>query len=283
MTSVDAVFDFEEHDAPRPTVSSSFTTSLIDDAEAMEASSSPAQQDQNRTMKENTQLVERKLIQLMAADAPSHRSAWRNDTQKLWQALGQTTNRTFISPSTSRRTRDRANDSDDSDEEDENNTSLFATSMPVRIAIPKESGMPKELEPKTSLVDRKGMLVPPLKNAMRRAGSSDSDSSSIKRAAGTSTGRPRDGQQDVSVSASVSNIAIGTPSTRQDLGRGQGRVLSPPSASYRDKSYGGFSVDPGPALEAMGTLSEEEEDRYSASVKAGAPGFIPPHRQDRSG
>jgi hypothetical protein len=233
-------------------------------------------------MKENTQLVEKKLIQLMAADAPSHRSAWRNDTQKLWQALGQTTNRSFISPSTAKRTLDRNDDSSDDEEDDENKTSLFATSMPVRIVMPRESGVPKELEPKTSLVDRKGMLVPPLKNAMRRAGSSDSDNSSIKRVAGNVDTR-QDDQQGVSVSASVSNIAIGTASIRQDTARSQGRALLPPSASYRDKGYGGFSVDPGPALEAMGTLSEEEEDEHCASVKAGAPGFIPPHRQERTG
>ena len=275
----DAVFDFEDHDAPRPQMASSFATSLIDDAEASEASSSPARRDKNRTMQENTQLVEKKLIQLMAADAPSHRSAWRNDTQKLWQALGQTTNRSFLSPSTSRRTRDRNDDSSDDEDVDENKTSLFATSMPVRIVMPKESGVPKELEPKTSLVDRKGMLVPPLKNAMRRAGSSDSDNSSIKRAAGDQSGD----RQDVSVSASVSNITIGTASMRQDAARSQGRGPPQPSASYRDKGYGGFSVDPGPALEAMGTLSEEEEDEHSAGVKAGAPGFIPPHRQDRTG
>lgn len=233
-------------------------------------------------MKENTQLVEKKLIQLMAADAPSHRSAWRNDTQKLWQALGQTTNRTFISPSATRRTRGGDDDEDGSDDEDENKTSFFATSMPVRITMPKESGVPKELEPKTSLVDRKGMLVPPLRNAMRRAGSSDSDSSSIRRMAGDGITRSNE-RQDVSVSASVSHIAIGTPLSRQDAVRNQGRVVSPVSASYRDKSYSGFSVDPGPALEAMGTLSEEEEDEYSASVKAGAPGFVPPHRQERTG
>ena len=281
-TLTDAVFDFEDHDLPPPKLSGSFPRDLIVDAEAAEASSSPSQQDRKRTMEENTQLVEKKLIQLMAADAPSHRSAWRNDTQKLWQALGQTTNRTFISPSPGRRTKSR-DDSEDEEDEDESRTSVFATSMPVEIAMPQPSGSRRDLEPKTSLVDRQGMLVPPLKKAMRGSQANYAGSHSGRRIEGQNLNTGDLDGQDVSISASVSNIAIAPP--RQDsTTRSQGRMTSPPAGGYsmRDKSYGGFSVDPGPALEAMGTLSEEEEDAYSGSVRAGAPGFIPPHRQDRS-
>jgi hypothetical protein len=149
--------------------------------------------------------------------------------------------------------------------------------------MPQPSGSRRDLEPKTSLVDRQGMLVPPLKKAMRGQQSSSSTSHSGRHLEGHDKNSSGPDGQDVSISASVSNIAI-APSRLDSTTRSQGRLTSPPAGGYsmRDKSYGGFSVDPGPALEAMGTLSEDEEDEYSASVRAGAPGFIPPHRQDRS-
>jgi hypothetical protein len=279
------VFDFEDHDAP-PVSSLSASSSLVEqDFETAQASASPASENVNKTMKENTQLVEKKLIQLMAADAPSHRSAWRNDTQKLWQALGTTTNRSFVYPGTGARERRESEEAED--DSDDGQTSLFATSMPVRIALPRPSGTNNAiLEPKTSLVEKQGMMVPPLKTAMRR-GSKLDKSDPQGQGMRSSTGRDPiaghaenedNNKQDhtISTSTNIPNITINS-SRQNSISR------DPTSYSMRpEKGYGGFSVDPGPALEAMGSLSEEEEDAYSASVKAGGFGFVPPHRQERT-
>lgn len=332
LCHIDAVFDFEEHDADQPSVSPSAPPPPPDikDPQAAQAALSPDRPNEGDTMRENTELVQNKLIQLMAADAPSHRSAWRNDTQKLWQALGRTTNRAFLSPAGKqkvvgvqrRHLSDGPRRQDDRDNQDEeSNPSLFATSVPVEIALPsRESGPIGNLEPKTSWTERKGTLVPSLRKAMRSSGDKQppkpasstyvpdrkvsTETKQIptggKGASLTSRGKnteedDEDDEENWSTLASVPRIAI--PSSQ----RQEGQLTSPnsavagsmiPNASSKNAvgtsvggpgmSYGGYSVDPGLALDSIGSLSEEEDGGLPASGKAGQPGFIPPHRQDRS-
>lgn len=119
-----------------------------------------------KTAHENTELVQGRLVQLVAADAPSHRSAWRKDTKQLWQALEYTTNRSFILPQGKAGqggTRRRESDEESGDEVDGPDVGIMATSVPINIPPPGTW-----LERKTSLTDRQGELVPGLRMAMKK-------------------------------------------------------------------------------------------------------------------
>jgi hypothetical protein len=61
---------------------------------------------------------------------------------------------------------DENEDEDDAADYDMPDGSGLARSMPIHLVRPKRTGS-ANLEPKTSLTDRKGLLVPGLKSAMR--------------------------------------------------------------------------------------------------------------------
>lgn len=94
-------------------------------------------------------MVEDNLSRTFAADAPSHRAAWRQ-----WEAR----------ESMSTALRRQSSDDEDDVEVD---TSSMARSVPVNIVRPPRTSHPVQF--KTSLTDREGVIVPNLLAAMRRA------------------------------------------------------------------------------------------------------------------
>lgn len=99
---------------------------------------------------------EDKLRELLAADLPSHRNAWKPNG-KAWDFFDA--RRKFgDSPDTVPLTSEESNGSK------WDNPSKFATSLPVRIAAgPLATSPTDEREPKTSLHNEPGVLVPPLR------------------------------------------------------------------------------------------------------------------------
>ncbi|KIJ56599.1 hypothetical protein M422DRAFT_22755 [Sphaerobolus stellatus SS14] len=124
---------------------------------------------------------------LLAGSAPSHRHAWK-EGGKAWDMFRKRPSRKprrAIGMIAEEETEDPLNISDDDDESDESsetsptndtwqNPSRFASSLPVQIR-PLLNYKP-DLEPKTSLTDKQGVLVPPLKSKPR------SSSSAIRKA-----------------------------------------------------------------------------------------------------
>ena len=108
-----------------------------------------------RTAYSTRHLVEANLSRTFAAEAPSHRAAWRQHEPSS----------SLVVP-----TRRDQYDSD-GEEMDESSISQLATSMPM--AIMKLKPAPRDLpamQRKTSLSDRDGVMVPPLLVAMRERG-----------------------------------------------------------------------------------------------------------------
>ncbi|QRV87497.1 hypothetical protein RhiJN_15515 [Ceratobasidium sp. AG-Ba] len=99
---------------------------------------------------------EDKLRELLAADLPSHRDAWKPNG-KAWEFFDA--RRKFgDSPDTVSLTSEESNGSK------WDNPSKFATSLPVKIAAgPLATSPTDEREPKTSLHNEPGALVPPLR------------------------------------------------------------------------------------------------------------------------
>lgn len=106
---------------------------------------------------------EQEISARYAAHAPSHRSAWKRpengESGYSWYRKGDANT-------------DRGRETGQLDNEEQARISGLATSMPVHIALPKPqrkaSGL--GLEPKTSLSEREGRLVPPLMAAMKQRG-----------------------------------------------------------------------------------------------------------------
>ncbi|CAE6443467.1 unnamed protein product [Rhizoctonia solani] len=99
---------------------------------------------------------EEKLLELVAANYPSHRAAWR-ENGKAWELFDA--RRKFAdSPDSASMT-----SSEDSNGGKWNNPSQFATSLPIGIAAGPLAPS-DEREPKTSLHNEPGALVPPLRS-----------------------------------------------------------------------------------------------------------------------
>lgn len=219
-------------------------------------------------MRRNTQLVENKLIDMVAADAPSHRAAWRNNKDQLWSALGRVTSRPFGEVA-------RRDTSVDGDEDTPSwGTSVLGTSAPIQIQRPKPSTSGYVLEPKTSLVERPGVMVPPLRTAMRRTSSGGGSvrRSSSSRGSATNSDLPAD-----IVAQDAENLDVHTLPESSDLRRRASSTHvnhtdppANPAYSLSEKRMS-FAMDPGPALEM-----DEEED---ADDMPGAVNFVPPHQQ----
>ncbi|KAA1466459.1 hypothetical protein DENSPDRAFT_925878 [Dentipellis sp. KUC8613] len=120
---------------------------------------------------------EAELLRLVAADMPSHRNGWRRDS-KAWQ--------TFVTRQGGKSKYPAALSFDEEDEEDENGVlgngedksgvsslssrngtdfGVLAASLPITIhpqAVRRHSASVLSYQPKTSLTDHYGSLVPPL-------------------------------------------------------------------------------------------------------------------------
>lgn len=264
----DAVFDFEEHDTP------------IDPPEVGIAAQPPVplegstpDADKVEAMRRNTELVENKLIDMMAADAPSHRAAWRNNKDQLWQALGRYPSRPFSSGAAKR---DHSGDDvrvvTDDEETPSWGTTLLGTSAPIQIQRPVKPTAKYALEPKTSLVERPGVMVPALKSAMRTP-----SSGSVGARRESSVSKPH-----VNLPADVvAYDASSQPgsSTSSDVRRHASASHAAPekgnvpvgSVNPAFSLGASFSMDPGPALEM-------DDDDDTDDVPGGL-NFVPPHRQ----
>jgi hypothetical protein len=98
-----------------------------------------------------------------AGHAPSHRAAWRDDEKGgyRWNSKKDIHDGRRSNPYTV----------DEEDEEDDTKkVSNLAKSVPVNIRQPLQplGFVPPDLEPKTSLSEREGYFVPPLKAAMKK-------------------------------------------------------------------------------------------------------------------
>lgn len=217
--AADTVFDFEDHDKPR--------APPVDNEDAVEHPSSVA---------ESARQVESKLIALVAGDAPSHRAAWRNNKRGLWQALGRT-----AKPSRRLLEDDTGGDNGI----DEENLSPYASSVPIEIALPTHQANSLMLEPKTSLTERAGVLVPPLKLAMRRTRSG----SGSRRKPSLTVVPPTIPEDAVPTrNASVGSVPIPGSYESPTTARGPSSAAA---YSLRDRAMPP-DRDPGPALESVG-------------------------------
>lgn len=227
-------------------------------------------------MRRNTELVENKLIDMMAADAPSHRAAWRNNKDQLWQALGRYPSRPFSSGAVKRAHSDDVLEMADGEDTPSWGTSQLGTSAPIQIQRPVKSTAKYALEPKTSLVERPGVMVPALKSAMRT--SSSSGSVGARRA---SSVRPPDNlpADDVAQDAHdrPGSNSSGDIRRQASVGHAAGEKGDAIPVGSVNPAYSlgdmraSFSMDPGPALEM-------DDDEDTDDVPGGL-NFVPPHRQ----
>jgi hypothetical protein len=215
------------------------------------AAPAPASPPRSKRGQKTIDILASNLSRTYAADAPSHRAAWRQIQDKILHA-----------PS-------------DSDEDDESVPSTssaeplkgnMAMSMPVDIVMPKHRVIAKgksngpRLERKTSLTEKRGIMVPPLRAAMRP------DNTLGLSMDGTAGPRNGDGQ-----------------------GEGQRGVASRSKSVSREREeeqMREFNGDPGAALELLAKTGEDEGDERDAKgvddgVVPGTlverKGFVPPH------
>jgi len=125
----------------------------LDDTKNGSASTSPPKRDISRSRN----MVEANLSKTFAADAPSHRAAWRviEESSSIYASLRRTSTDSLGTYS------------------DESAISKLAMSMPMNIAMvrPRKTKVElPEMERKTSLSEREGYMVPPLIGAMRQRG-----------------------------------------------------------------------------------------------------------------
>ncbi len=188
-------------------------------------------------------MVEANLSTTFAADAPSHRAAWRKIEQSgsIYASLR----------------RDSADEVEDGSI-DESAVSKLATSMPMAIVRLRTKAVSSlAMERKTSLSERTGILVPPLRQAMRGRGVAES---------------PLDG--DVPTPRERSTVR---PS-RADAARRGSRSASVSREREGVKAYG---ADPGAVFETLADENDGDEDGDEGN--GGETGtlkdkkFVPPH------
>jgi hypothetical protein len=99
-----------------------------------------------------------------AGHAPSHRNAWRDRGDGTY---GWNENKDIYDT----RARNRSRNGGDDEDSEYKAISDIAQSMPINIRrplVPISGYPPADLEPKTSLSEREGYLVPPLKTARKK-------------------------------------------------------------------------------------------------------------------
>lgn len=235
-------------------------------------------------MRRNTELVENKLIDLVAADAPSHRAAWRNNKDQLWQALGRYQSRPFGSAPKRVRSNENLDGAADVKEMDTSSSDYLATSMPIQIQMPRRQNSANYvLEPKTSLVERPGVLVPPLRAVIRTPTSSSSIGA---RRASSGSRPPHDSPLPADIVSEDAHNRAGSNSSSDirrhasiGLSAGDGEPVAAGSTGFSlGEKRMSFAMDPGPALEAFGSPEDGGAEMDEDDVPGGA-NFVPPHRQ----
>lgn len=206
-----------------------FDFELDDGASASNPSVPIPKYDQDKAISRTRNMIEDNLSRTFAADAPSHRAAWKKfeRNQSIVHSLRRTTTDSDGSVS-------------NSEYADEASISKLATSVPVGINI-RKSAMKRRtelppMERKTSLSDREGILVPPLMAAMRQRGI---------------------GANSLGLSANDGQTGLsGRTPTREDAGRSS-RTASASREREQARSYAG---DPGAAFESMADEAVDSDE-----------------------
>ncbi|WWC63246.1 uncharacterized protein I303_105846 [Kwoniella dejecticola CBS 10117] len=211
-------------------------------AQPEENTLSPAERLAQLPISRTRNIVEANLSRTFAADAPSHRAAWKKieENGSMYATLR----------------RGSGSSDDDVVVEDESKISKLAMSMPMAIHLPKsriKHEAISELERKTSLSDKHGILVPPLLKAMRQRGIS-SEENSLGLGLGIPRGRP------------AGNEPLRKTSRSASVSREREQVQS-------------YKNDPGALYESLG--DEDDDEDNGAEEEEGTlrdnKGFIPPH------
>ncbi|WWC71612.1 uncharacterized protein I206_105570 [Kwoniella pini CBS 10737] len=221
------------------------------DSKPVEEDSSPAEKLAQLPISRTRNIVEANLSRTFAADAPSHRAAWKKieENGSMYATLR----------------RGSSSSDDDVVVEDESQISKLAMSMPMAIHLPKSKIKQEkisELERKTSLSDKHGILVPPLLKAMRQRGISQE---------GNSLG-----------------LGLGIPATTtgvrgRSLGKDGNTIISRTASVSREREQlQSYQNDPGALYESLGDDDDDgEEEENGNDEEEGTlrdkKGFIPPH------
>ncbi|WWD18992.1 hypothetical protein CI109_103449 [Kwoniella shandongensis] len=234
------VFDFELDDSsPAP---------LADNAAA------PLPATANVAYPRTRNMVEANLSHTFAADAPSHRAAWRRIEQNgsLYATLRRGSSSTL----------------DEDGAEDESQISKLAMSMPMAIHLPKTKTRAQvvEFERKTSLSEREGKLVPPLLKAMRERGIPEPQPGSNVGGNSLGLGVPTSGPR-------------GRLPSNNDTPRNTSRSASVSREREQVKSY---AADPGAIFESLADDDDDDEDGNDDGDEEEGTlrdhrGFVPPH------
>lgn len=197
-------------------------------------------------------MVDNDLSRTFAADAPSHRAAWRKfeANESMASVLRQSSGRRRSS----------------SEDEDEDEPDLgMARSMPVAIVNPRALAKKVEhghkLQRKTSLTDRTGMIVPELISAMRER---------PERRESVDQQPPVGGRTMRSSSIAISGSVLGPGLAARRNVSGEREREREQVKSYR--------ADPGAVFESLADRDESEsEDEDATPQTNGASRFVPPH------
>jgi hypothetical protein len=218
-------------------------------------------------------MVEANLSRTFAADAPSHRAAWRRIEQygSIYESL-----------------RPGSAEGDDAAEvtTDESKISRLATSVPMGIILPQARSRPVlPLERKTSLSEREGVLVPSLMKAMRkdsdrRSGSSGESEERLTSRTLLPASLAREietDQERESRETSEQTPALASASTPL---RRNSRSVSGTRERDQLRSY---AHDPGAVFESLADGSDSGDDENEEGELAGTlrdssgRTFVPPH------
>ncbi|KAL7423437.1 hypothetical protein Q5752_001017 [Cryptotrichosporon argae] len=198
-------------------------------------------------------VVESELSRTFAADAPSHRAAWRRleDSGDLYSALRR-------GPAAG-----RGHDDDDGDDDDDA-VAAFATSMPVDIARPRRAAttaatttgpnadVPRQRKTSFTAADDTGRLVPALLGAMRERPAPNS--------LGLTVAAPAPARR---TSDAAGQAGTRTPTRRARTSHSREREAAP---AYTRDAGAVFEV----FADADGVDAPESDDDD-------ADGFVPPH------
>ncbi|WOO77215.1 uncharacterized protein LOC62_01G000804 [Vanrija pseudolonga] len=194
-------------------------------------------------------MVDNDLSRTFAADAPSHRAAWRKfeANESMASVLRQSSGR-------------RRSSSED-EAEDEPDLGM-ARSMPVAIVNPRALAKKVEhghkLQRKTSLTDRTGMIVPELISAMRER---------PERRESVDQQPPVGGRTMRSSSIAISGSVLGPGLARRNV-----------SGEREREQVKSYRADPGAVFESLADRDESEsEDEDATPQTNGASRFVPPH------